>query len=90
MIVNLRLRVAKCNSYQDCNKDKCHCECKIPITHLCKTYYTWKSSSGVGEINKCLKIYNYMKSFIDYLVIRYDRIIDTTETLLINSANKKT
>ena len=33
----------KCNSNQKWINDKCQCECKNSITHVCKKDYTWNS-----------------------------------------------
>ena len=54
-----------------------------------KEYYACNPSTCVSEIDKCFKNYDYMKIRISDLLNTFSGIIDTPETVSINSAKKK-
>lgn len=54
-----------------------------------KEYYACNPSTCVSEIDKCFKNYDYMKIRISDLLNTFFGIIDTPETVPINSAKKQ-
>ena len=75
----------KCNSNQKWNNHKCRCECKNLKKHcVCKKYYIWNSA-----ICSC-KNGKYLARIIDYSVITYDEITDTTESTLTKTIPAET
>ena len=68
---------SKCNSNQKWENDMCRCKCKKQS--VCKK----DSSTCSFEINACFK------SIVNNSVITCSRIINVTDTVLINSDDKK-
>ena len=86
----------KCNSNQKCKNDKFQFECKKLIKHrVRKECYAWNPSICACECDKDWEIYEYLKDFncikivLDDLVITCGEIVDTGETVLIDSIHKK-
>ena len=79
----------KCNSNQKWNNEQCRYESKYRIKHrVYEKDYVWDSGTCACEINEYLKNYDYMKNIIDGSVSTCDEIINTPETMSINSSNK--
>ena len=83
----------KCNSKRKYNNNKCQQNCKKLIKHhLSKKYYTWNSNICAFECDKNYEIANICtcrKSIIDDFIKMNGEILDTTETVSINSVNEK-
>ena len=59
----------KCNSDQQCNNDKCQCECKK--RHVCEKDYIWNPAPCICENEK------YLASLMDDSAIMCDEIIES-------------
>ena len=69
-----------CNSYQNLNIDNRLCECKKH--HICEKDYIWNPATCSFKNSK------YLTSIIDNLVTACDEMLETTETIQINSNEK--
>ena len=88
--------VRKCNWNQRWKLNKCHGECKILMKHcVSKEDYAWSPSTSASECDKHCDIDEYLrnctftKSITVDLVITCDEIVETPETVLINSHDKE-
>ena len=66
----------KCNSNHKSNNETCQCECKNYQT--CKEGYSWNPSTCICVNSK------YLGSIIDNSGIRYDEIINATDSVSTN------
>ena len=65
----------KCNSNQKWNNKECRCECKnLKELHVCKKYYIWNPATCSCKNGK------YLPRIVDDIVIRCDKVIETTKT----------
>ena len=56
---------------------------------MLRRLYVSNPSIYDSEVDKYLENYTYVERFIDDSAITYDKIVDTPDTLSINSISKK-